>query len=215
MESRRRLSTLTFCLAVVLALAGLASASAFGSTSLCKTNVEICPAASQYASGTVLKSATTPGGASFATNLGSISCTSAMTGKTTAATETFALPGEITALTFTSCKLSTETCTVTTVGLPYRLEISRTGSNFGTWKIKDHLAGPNPSVTIACGAIINCTVGTASALLSFEGTIAGAANAKAQSIAMGNESGGKCPSSAVRWSGTYTFSEPSPLYISQ
>jgi hypothetical protein len=217
----KQLKIIGLALVAVAALTALVGATgaqaAGGPASLCKESTSAaCPAAKQYPSGTVLAGETKSGtatwsnvteGAKLATNLGNVICDSSVTGHTTEATNaTSGLAGVITALTFTNCTLAGNTCTVSTVHLPYHSEILTEGvTGKGTLVATSGGTG-NPGATVVCGELINCTYTIASAKLPVTGGAPMVANAKAENIALGKE-GGKCTETA-KWTATYLLTSP-------
>lgn len=215
----------------VMAMAGVSSALATNSTSLCKVNEDVCKAANQYPKGTVISGTTgsthtsPEEWAQLTTKLGNVHCNSTVSGTTTSANGTepagIGIAGEITALNWTLCRFGNPTtgekCTVTTKNLPYTGVFTNTATNKGTLTVSPP-AGKKLGAFVECGEIINClyTV-TGSVTLAAEGGVSGmAAGAgvgfiEANKITLVGEEGKACPTAT--WDAKYLLESPSPVYL--
>ncbi len=188
-----------------MALVGVGSASAH-STALCKTNE--LPCKSPLPSGTAITGALESGTtAKLKSSIGTVECKKSPTsGKTTSGLAT-SVSGSITALKFEECKLGETSCTVTTEGLPYAASVLVIpGTMNGEFTVK------NPSATVKCGALINCTFGFESVNLTVDGGAPAKLLAKEERLTL--EKGFICPGESF-WTATYTITAPNPLFISE
>jgi hypothetical protein len=212
MKKLKTIGLAVLAVAAITALAGAASAQA--TTTLCKKAEATCAAANQYAVGTVLKWATSGATATLTgpKAIGNFTCESSVTGHSTgsAATTTGALPGEVTALTWTNCVHNRGTaeevkCSVSTVHLPYNSAITSSGSGNGNGTLTITAKSGNPGFTMNCPGVVECEYTTASASLAGTGGVAGTAQVVAEKVAL-TGSGGKCPVSTLDV--VYKLSEP-------
>ena len=177
-----------------MALLGAGSAMASTSTSLCKVSTNPCPAASQYAAGTVVEGlATNPVllGTFFGLT-GTVECEhSVVSGKTNAALGT-PLTGTITKITFTGNCHSTfgGSCTVSTVKTG-TLDLLRTGANVGT------ATSLGNEIKVSCSGFpsIECTFGGSPQLAAVGSPTKTLTATNATLVAV---SGSACPSNP-RW----------------
>jgi hypothetical protein len=195
------------------AIAGSGAASA-ATTTLCKVNVNPCPATEDYPAGQVIKGALKPGTTATLTPnpafFGHVTCTaSSIEGKTNS-TSGAPLTGSITSLTFTGCTHNGEKCTsVTAVNLPYDVDVTTentTKSNGnGTMTVTDGL-GAGAQVT--CPGV-NCTFTATTIDLKVTG--GNPAFVTATEVPL-KATGGFCPTEA-KWDATYEVTSPKPLFV--
>ncbi len=203
--------------AALTAFVGVGSASA---TALCKEGnmtTNTCASNQSYISGTVIKAKTNgTRTAKLVTGLATVICDSEAVGETTsgATAGAAALPGEITALSFTNCIVegTTQTCTVTTNPPKYNASITWTSSTVGNFVVSTKTGGNNPGASVVCGTVINCEFNKTPITLSAASTEAGLGTITAGGIELAVGVGTKCPKSA-KWTATYVVSEPSPVFI--
>jgi hypothetical protein len=186
-----------------MALLGAGSAMANTSTSLCKVSTNPCPAASLYASGTLVEGlATNPVllGTFFGLT-GTVECEhSVVAGKTESALGN-PLVGKITSITFTgNCHSSFGgSCTVTTAKTG-KLDLLRTGSNVGL------ATSLGNEISVSCSGFptIECTFGGEPQL-----TVAGspAKTLTASNATLLAVKGSACPANP-RWDAKYTLVQP-------
>jgi hypothetical protein len=184
-----------------LALIGPGAASAAtGDTVLCKTNSNPCALANQYPANTSFTAGST--NAVLSTSSGNVTCTSSSTTvKNTAQNGSpNPLPGSVTALSFSGCKLGTTNCTVTAQNIPYDASNVAIGSSGnGTLNVDDS-GTTDPSASVVCGFFINCTFGKP----TVSGAVTGGNPASVSFNTTLNRTGGICPSTAT-WTATYTL----------
>jgi hypothetical protein len=186
-----------------LALLGASSAMANTSTSLCKVSTNPCPAASLYASGTLVEGLATKPVllGTFLGITGTVECEhSVVSGKTNAALGN-PLVGTINSITFTGNCHSTfgGSCTVTTAKTG-TLDLLRTGSNVGT------ATSLGNEVKVSCSGFpsIECTFG-GEPQLSVVGSptkTLTATNAKLVAV-----KGSACPANP-QWDAKYSIIQP-------
>lgn len=138
------------------------------------------------------------------TSLGKVACKSSAINGSTAAETGEPLPFEITALTFSECKLGKTSCTVTTTTLPTEPSLEATGEGSGTFS----MAGGQMQVT--CGFLINCLF--AMPTLQLKG--GNPASLSATEVTVLYTEGEKfiCPDTS-KLTVTYTLSKPAPAYL--
>jgi hypothetical protein len=202
-----------------MALVGVGSAMASGSTTLCKVNELPCASGNQYASGTVIEGKAS--NVTLLSNIGNVVCTTSNTSlKTTGAALAAPLTGEITALTFASCTFNGLSCTVTSVHTPYSASLLHTASTMnGTLTVKSSGAG-EPGATVSCPGL-KCVFG-AEPTLTVDGatgtTAATAARVLASEVPLTiktEEGFLECPETA-KWDATYVDTTPTtPIYVSE
>jgi hypothetical protein len=187
-----------------MALLGAGSAMANTSTSLCKVSTNPCPAASQYASGTLVEGlATNPVllGTFFGLT-GTVECEHSVVSGTTNAALGKPLTGTIKSIAFTGNCHSTfgGSCTVTTVKTG-TLDLLRTGSNVGT------ATSLGNEIKVSCSGFpsIECTFG-GEPQLSVAGSPAKTLTASGATLVA--VKGSACPSNP-RWDAKYTIIQPS------
>jgi hypothetical protein len=192
--------------AALTASVGAGTASA---TELCK--VEGTPCTESYGTGTTLSSSLVKETeAVLTTNLDVVKCKeSSVGGKTTSAggSGTTAVKGEITSLSFTTCKDSVgNTCEVKPVNLPYEAEVSGSGET-AEMGVKDSVGA---GATVICGGVLNCTFTSKSLSLAVMGATT-PPTVTAEAIPL-ERSGGVCPSTST-WTAKYTITAPTPLMV--
>jgi hypothetical protein len=192
--------------AALTASVGAGTASA---TELCK--VEGTPCTEKYGSGTTLSSSLVTGSeAVLTTNLDVVKCqASSVGGKTTSegGSGTTAVKGEITSLSFTTCKDSFgNTCTVTPVNLPYEAEVKGSGEA-AELGVKD---ATGAGATVVCGGVLNCTFTSKSLSLPVMGATT-PPTVTAEEVSL-ERAGGICPSTST-WNAKYTVTAPTPLMV--
>lgn len=204
--------------ALVLAVGSLglaASASALGGTTLCKVNETPCSAANHYGPGTEFRATSSNATLTrtWEKTSETIECKAAqVTGElTTTGSGSSNVEAHITNLDFTECVLTTlggtvHTCMDVPVNLPQATFVNTPGTMDGTLTLGEM------SLTSRCPLSgVSCTFTASSTVLDVSGGEKATLTAGKESF---KGSGGLCPKS-LDWSGSYTFVEPSPLYLAQ
>jgi hypothetical protein len=187
-----------------MAFVGAGSASA---TTLCKANENPCN--NPYPSGTKVKAQLETGTeAVLTTSLATVKCTVSKSEGVTKAQSGEPLPGEVTNLTFESCKTGLVGCTVSTVNLPYTAAVSATGGGNGTFTASSSGKG-NPGAKVVCVGVLNCTFTTAEATLTALG--GEPARLKAEGVEL-EQTGELCPTTST-WTATYKVTEPTKGWV--
>jgi hypothetical protein len=140
----------------LVAGAALVAPSSSSATVLCEIGANnYCPATAIFPANTSFSGALAPATkAKFKTSVGTVECTGSTIEGETTEKEAEPLPGNISALTFTSCKFGTTACTITTENLPYTAELVATGEGSGALTISSE---ETSFATVKCGFLINCT----------------------------------------------------------
>jgi hypothetical protein len=186
-----------------MAFVGAGSASA--ADRLCETNTTPCT--SPVATNGIIKAeATDP------LLTPDITCASAtVTMKVTKNDGTVSPTGEITGLSWTTCKDTTHGvgCTVTTGGLPYHAEVTTPGPNL---TVKAGPGGLAPRATAVCGGFINCTFTSPDFTLPID--VGSPASVTANAFSLSNTGGFLCPVS-TSWDAKFVAESPtSSLFVS-
>ncbi len=201
-----------------LALAAVVGASTASAAALCKTAPSksgVCEGG-KYASGTKFNATSekaelvVTGGA-----VSGVTCThSAVALKNTAETGATGVPGEITDVTFSSCKVtgSETTCTATTTSGYTGTLTPTTDTGNGTLNVKGAAV-----TTVTCGGIFRCEYKAPEAGLNLALTGGNPAQVTATSVTLTNVGGFGC-GTAAHWSATYTLKavegSPTALWVS-
>src|SRR5215218_5369860 len=197
-----------FCFgAGVLSLGIPGSASAM---ELCSTNTSPCTG-TKYGVGTTISAQLKAGTSTVLTNsITNVKCTKS---RFFATIISFPTPwGRISipavGVETSECHTSSGTsCTVTPNNLPWTGDIGASGGGNGSLSIYSGGTG-NPSATVVCGFLINCTFSTAKATLSVTG--GNPAIVKANGVPL-ERSGGFCPSTS-NWDAEYEITSPKPIF---
>jgi hypothetical protein len=210
----RYLKTLGLAAVAAMALAAFVGAGTASATELCSTNTSPCTG-TMYPAGTKIESKLKAGTKAVLTNpITNVTCTGSGVGGATSTTgsSTETVKGSITAFSFTGCSDTFgDTCTVTTLNLPYNAEIHTTEEKAnGNGKLTVRSSGKgNPGATVVCGAFINCTFTTALATLHVDGGNPALATALGIPLL---RTGGLCPKEA-NWDAEYEVTTPKPLFV--
>jgi hypothetical protein len=199
----------------LVSLAAAASASALGGTTLCKVNETPCSAANHYGVGTEFVA--TSGNATLTRTWEKTSETikcnrSQIAGKlTTTGSSSSNVGAQITSLDFTECTLTTTGGTVhACMDFPLKMPEAGFGNTPGT--MNGTLTFGELSLTSRCPESgFSCTFTASSTVLDVVGGAEATLTATKESF---KGSGGLCPGS-LDWGGNYTFTAPTPLYLSQ
>lgn len=195
-----KLAKLLVCVCVSLlgfAVAGVGGASA---TELC-ANIACSEV---YESGQALEAES--GNSTFATSLGTVACTgSTLKGETTAESGA-PLPGKVTTLSFSGCKLGEGSCTVSGVHLSYTAAIEETSTGDGTMIVTNSGSG-KPGVEITCSTKISCTLSSAEPKFGISGGSPAHLSIETSSF---ETSGTTCPKE-TKWTAEYTQKKPDPM----
>jgi hypothetical protein len=177
-----------------MALIGAGSASA---TTLCKVSETTCASGNQYASGTSIV-----GKASNSELIGTfpVKCSESATTLVTGANGNATMVGSVSALSFSGCTLAGSACTVTTLHVPYKAELTGTAlsaKSGGTGK---------PGAHLVCGSIA-CTfeIEPATGLTVVSGN---PANVKAAVTLNRTEGSALLCGSTAEWKATYVAQSP-------
>ena len=204
-----RHAALAIGLVMVTALIGSGTAAA-EDTVLCKASQEPCQPQNVHQAPTAVK-ATLEKEAIFEISGSKVSCAeSSITGETEETVETVeesegeALKGTITAFTFAKCKVVGlgSSCTLSTTNLPYASEGLATKEGDGTITTKSSGKG-NPTATINCAGIIECTFSESEVQFAFDG--GETAKVLASGVLLESISGG-C--SEAKMTATYVVQNP-------
>jgi hypothetical protein len=210
-----RIFSLALLILALGSLGAAASASALGGTTLCKVNETPCSAANHYGPGTEFIA--TSGNATLTRTWEKTSETikcnrSQVKGKlTTTGSSSSNVGAQITFLDFTECVLTTvggtvHACTDIPLNMPEGGFSNTPGTMNGTLTLGEL------SLTSKCPeSSISCTFTASSTALDVIGGAEATLTASKESF---KGSGGLCPGS-LDWSGNYTFTAPTPLYLSQ
>jgi hypothetical protein len=189
-----------------MALMGAATASAH-STALCKALELPCSAANTYGATTIKSQLVAGTHATLKSSVGPVLCEKSTVEGTTAGGLATTLLGEITKLTFTSCKLGETSCTVTAEGLPYTSHLLIIpGTHNGEFVTLE------PSAKVVCGSFINCTFGFEEINLELVG--GNPATIAAEEELLTREAGFFCPGES-HWTAKYEVTSPKPLFVSE
>lgn len=197
-----------------MALVGAGSASA--STVLCKNNELPCLAANQYASGTVFSAKAT--NALLDTSGTDVECGKSTTTLATSAQAGEPLLGEITGLTFESCKTvgTGFGCTVTTENLNYAASLVHTAATMnGKLTVTKHSGGGSPGAAVSClGGSLKCVFSAEPVLEVVGGSVAEVV-ATAVKMTLSTKSGFlECPKEA-KWSANYIATSPTNIWVTE
>ncbi len=204
----RRCALLCGLAAAVAMVAAFAMTTTASAVSLCAAEQTECANESSYPNETAIVGSAT--NSTFKTSLGSLTC-----GKSTFAGVTIGgsgepLPAEVTALTFSECKLGLLGCTVTAVNLPYQAPISYSGSGDGQMKVASGGTG-NPGAKVACSSSVSCTITAAE--IPF--TVLGGNPATAEPGATTYTATGEICPKEISWTAKYELSAPKPAFVAQ
>ena len=211
--------------AVALGATGLAtaaSAAAAGGTTLCKSNETPCASTNHYGVGIKFKA--TSGAMTlvktFEKTSETINCQSSeIAGKVTSTgSATSNVEAQVETLYFKECVLTTfggtqHICMNSWMALPLKAVFANTpGTMNGTFTISNGGVG-EPKMAVKCPVIggIECIFTASSLTFDLTGGEKPTLVAKEDSL---KGSGGFCPQS-LDWNATYTFVEPTPLFLAQ
>lgn len=177
---------------------------------LCKAELESCSTATTFTTTTELKGSLSTGTeAVVETELGAVKCTKSSIKGNALGKESEMLRGEVSSLTFESCKSGAKECTTTTEKLPYTGELTYTETGDGTIDFAALKAAS--SVKIVCDGIVSCTFGGA-AKLQFDGGEPATILASKESLSV--TSGSLCPGKAATLTAAYELTAPSiPVFV--
>lgn len=180
-------------------------------TALCKAELERCSTATTFSPTTELKGSLQTGTeAVIKTGLGTVGCTKSSIKGNALGKESEMLRGEVSSLTFESCKSGAKACTVTSEKLPYTGELTYAEEGDGTIDFAALKAAS--SIKIVCEGIVNCTFGGASKL-DLEGGEPAVILASGESLSV--TSGSLCPKEAAALTAAYELTAPStPAFVS-
>lgn len=198
-----------------MAIAGAGSASATG---LCSAEPEEvggvtqCKSGTAYGSGQEYKAEAT--NAFLDTDLEDVTCATSSTTLKQGEANTAAgkpLLGEVTALTFSSCKTNNNfSCTVLSVNKPYAASLS---SETGVLTVSAKSGEPSASVSCA-GGLLSCVFGNTTFELPVESGNPGNVSASGVSLKMTKKTGFlNCPTTSV-WTATYVMTSPTSVWVS-
>ena len=208
MKLAKRISLVTVGIAAAMAIFGVSSALAIGSTALCQGNELVCLAGNTYAAGTTVQALST--NVKFLSSIGTVACThSIVKGKTL---EALSNPLKILLeeFDFLGCKLGATLCNVSLLGFGH-LDFLKLATNLGSATFL------NMSIRIQCGGLVNCTA-SGSPVLHLLGTGGAGGESEAEPEEEAKElefeeiTGFACPK-VVKWDVTYFISQPTPMYI--
>jgi hypothetical protein len=181
---------------------------ASSATELCSEPSEACKEAGVLAEGTTIsaKLASETQG-TFVTSAGTVSCKeSTIKGKTTAEEEE-PLPLEIETMSFSSCSLKGESCTLTALHLPYRGSLFAEEGGNGTIYMSELTETEKeeaaPGQKIVCGKLLSCSYTSWELPLSL--TAGGPASIAAENVEL-RGSGEAC--AEATWSAEYRATAP-------
>lgn len=179
-------------------------------TALCKARLESCSTATTFSTTTELKgSLSTETEAVIATGLGTVKCAKSSIKGNALGKESEMLRGEVSSLTFESCKSGAKECTTTSEKLPYTGELTYAEEGSGTIDFAALKAAS--SIKVVCEGVVNCTFGGASKL-TFEGGEPAEILASEESLSV--TSGTLCPEKAATLSASYELTAPSiPAFV--
>lgn len=196
-----------------MALVGVSSATANGSTSWCKVRQIPCQPANLYPGGTHFNAEAT--NLKLLTSLGDIECEKSTLLGNLLNELANPLLAEITVLSYTNCKLGANACEVKSPAVGHLLYL-RTAGYAGT------ATSHNTSTLVKCVAAgLHCVYGGLR-VLSFTSTGGGAEEGEEKGVPAEEEetkgetkkeSGFFCPTTAF-WDTEYIFSLPTPIYLS-
>jgi hypothetical protein len=180
-------------------------------TALCETELEACNTATTFSAATELKGPLLSGTeAVIETGLGTVNCAGSSIKGNALGKESEILRGEVSSLTFESCKSGAKACTITTEKLPYTGELTYAGEGDGTIDFTALKAAS--SVKIVCEGILNCTFGGASKL-KLEGGEPAEILASKESLSV--TGGSLCPKEAAALTAAYELTTPAtPVFVS-
>ncbi|HEY0392110.1 MAG TPA: hypothetical protein VGC63_10395 [Solirubrobacterales bacterium] len=205
----------TLSASLVASLSGGNKGEAWGAsldagTALCKAELEHCSTVTTFSPTTELKGSLSTGAeAVIETGLGAVGCTKSSIKGNALGKESEVLRGEVSSLTFESCKSGAKACTVTSEKLPYTGELTYAEDGDGT---VDFAALKAASIiNIVCEGIVNCTFGGASKL-DLEGGEPAVILASEESLSV--TSGSLCPKEAAALTAAYELTAPSvPAFV--
>jgi hypothetical protein len=152
-----------------MAFVGVSSAMASEEIVLCKEDKDPCPAAKDFPAGTVLDASLVAGTtANLVSNLGTVKCSESTTTGSTSTLSGNPLDGDITGLTFNSCKLGETKCTATAEHLNYLVLLKLTGALTYHVVVEKKGTNGNPQAFVECGSLIKCSFGAPEVLLKVE-----------------------------------------------
>jgi hypothetical protein len=196
------------------ALASLGVAGEARATELCETSITPC-SSGKYSSGTIVHAqlqANTV--ATLTTSIVSVTCPeSTVVGKTTSSGGAgSAVTGEINQLVFSGhCHTSSgTTCEVESVNLPYTISLSGGGTPSRAKSTLNVLDPVGAGAYVKCGALLDCTFTTKSALLSVTNQAGGTPTLTA-GVSL-SRAGSICPPTAT-WDATYIMTTPDPVFV--
>jgi hypothetical protein len=191
-----------------MALIGVSSASATTeSTSLCKKKELVCPVASQYPSGTIIKAGLVPGTEAVLTGTLEVKCKVATVEmETLAGLGTPTLLGDIFGVTFSSCSGCSKTEALVSKAAPWLAHLKNLGG------LKGSLTVLKPVVhLLECTVFkLKCTATAEEVVLDVDTSVEpGIVNAINEPLKL---SGGLCGTTGT-WNAKYEITSPKPLYI--
>lgn len=198
--------------AVVAAMAFIGASSA-SAVSLCSNNETKC--ASPLVSGTAVNASLKANTeAVLDTNLGNVKCKVSNVEGHTNATSGSPLDGEITELTFTSCKLGETVCNVTVEHKPYLALVTSSGGGNGKLTAEEKSPNGKPQATVVCGSILKCIFGAVKTTLNVVGGNPATVNT-GTGVEFEREggSGFLCPTTST-WLAEYAVTSPNPVFVS-
>lgn len=176
-----------------VAMAAFVGSGVAAGNAICKTNTNPCPAESMYKPNDVIEATAVN---TVITAFPELTCTDAFTKvkvtKTGSATEN--VTGEVTAFSFSGCKadvILNPSCNVAAENLPYHAEVLGTGVG-ASLTLRKGPSGEEPSATVTCAGIINCTFASPDLNLALVGGNPGTVLANEEELKI-SEGGFGCP----------------------
>ena len=190
-----------------MAFVGASSAMATEFTALCKVELQLpCAVANQYPAKTHFQAESLK--PELLSSVVNVHCEKSVALGETLQALAKPLEAVLTSLTWVNCLQTNGTaCTVSTVALGKDLLILKLSYNLAD--VQFH----GTEVNVHCGFLINCTYGGLPTLHALGTTKTTAASLSAKKLVLERTAGSFCPATA-EWDALYTFTLPTPLYIS-